>query len=155
MAAISDLFLAGFASDDDIREAVIAVTLDTRVSVERTYYFDNGVAYTDSTYSTQATFTDILHPQDAIRWTQGTELHSRIATRGAQTVLVFIPVGVLFWTDPTDDDRMTTWNRRLVLAYHNSMPSLKSFAIEGLRVEGCTDSYQDLLIRGRSLGSYQ
>lgn len=155
MGIISDLLNTEFTSDDELREAIIAVTLDTRASIEREYFFDNGVGYTDSTYGTQVTFTDILHPSDATRWVQGTELHSRDTTRGPQDVKVFIPVGTLFWTDPSDDDGLRTWDRRLVIAYQNSISDITSFSVEGFRVEGCSDAYFHLLRRGRSMGVFQ
>lgn len=151
MPQIADL-LMHFDSDDALREAIMAVTLDTRLSSTKTISFQNGIAYTDNTYSTQLTFTDLLAPDDAVRWTVGTELHSRIITAGTQSVVVFLPVGVLYWTDPADDDGLSAWNRRLVMAYHDSLGGLTGFSIEGFTVQGQTDSYQELLQRGREIG---
>ena len=151
MPQIADL-LMHFDSDEALREAIMAVTLDTRLSSTRMIFFQNGLAYTDASYITQLTFTDLLAPDDALRWTVGTELHSRDTTAGAQSVTVFLPVGVLYWTDPTDDDGLSAWNRRLVLAYHDSLDGLTGFSIEGFTVQGQPDSYRELLHRGRSIG---
>ena len=154
MAPVS-LMLSSFDSDDAYREALVVVTLDTRESVQNMIWFSNGTAYTDASYNTQLTFTDMLRPDETVFSVAGTELHSSVLTAGAQAVTVFKPVGVLYWTDDNDDDGLSTWNRRLVLAYKNSLSDFGSFTIEGLTVQSDENVYQDLLRRSRALGTYE
>ena len=154
MAPIS-LMLSSFDSDDAYREALTVVTLDTRESIQRMIWFQNGTAYTDASYNTQLTFTDLLRPEETTFSVAGTELHSVVLTAGAQAVTVFKPVGVLHWADDNDDDGLSTWNRRLVLAYKDSLDGFGAFTIEGLSVQEDGNRYQDLLRRTRVLGSFQ
>ena len=118
-------------------------------------WFQNGTAYTDASYNTRLTFTDLLRPEETTFSVSGTELHSVVLTAGAQAVTVFKPVGVLHWADDNDDDGLSTWNRRLVLAYKDSLDGFGAFTIEGLSVQEDGNRYQDLLRRTRVLGSFQ